>query len=608
MRDLPSAERDAAASRSREWLAVLACLLVHGLLVSWLLHDSLFSGGQRVPGSYDTEVWAFLWGGGWMEHSLLVEHRYPQWTNLLDFPRGGSLFLKDPLSLLVTLPAQLAFGVTTAHTLRIWLQLVGAGLGCFLVARALGVGRALAILAGASFACCPHLLGEAYNGNTEAVNGAWCALCLWALLRLVQRPGARRVALGGLVLAGLLISNQYYAVVMAFLSLPALLFALLRERPHGISPARALAAVALAVGLGLLLFSPLAWGLLRSMDAPDQLTFLDEHISLEPPWATDLVHLVKPLVRLPGQPVRVPLQDLVYPGFALTALGLAAPLLAPRGPWRWLLPAGALALIVLALGPVLMIDGEILRGSDGEPIYLPWAYLIPGKPIVGAMTLPHRMMVPAGLLLSLGAAMSAEGLARRAGALGPWLRGGLVGLLGLALVGVVVEQLAYPPYRVPLASERAPTPDYALALAELPQEGAVLDLPLVMGHNPRQIYLWWQVVHGRPVVASLRQGAPPSVVEQLPWLADLLAWEDLSLPAPEADPDLPATLRELGFGFVVLHEDYVLSPRGAEDVRAVRTWIEASLGEGLQTPGGHHVWALDPQALPALGEALGALR
>jgi hypothetical protein len=606
MSDPPPAVLGEPGSRRREGLALLACLLVHGLLVGWLLQDALFSGGQRVPGAEDTEVWAFLWGSGWMEHALLVEHRYPQWTDLLDFPQGGSLFLKDPLSLLMTLPAQLALGVPFAHTLRIWLQLVGAGLGCFLVARALGVGRTVAVLAGASFACCPHLLGEAYNGNTEAINGAWCALWLWALLGVVKRPSVGRVVAGGVILAGLLISNQYYALVMAALSGPVLLAALRWERAGETRLARASVGVALTVALGLLLFSPLAWGLLQSMSAPDQLTFLDERVSLEPPWATDLVHLVRPLARLPGQPARVPLQDLVYPGFAVAALGLAAPLLAPRGPWRWLLPAGALALLLLALGPVLMIDGEILRWADGEPIYLPWAYLIPGKPVLGAMTLPHRMMVPAGLLLSLGMGLSIEGLTRRVRSLSrPRLARVLRASLALVLVAAVAEQLAYPPYRIPLASQPAPTPAYAQALAALPHEGAVLDLPLIHGSNHRRIYLWWQAVHGRPVAASLRQGAPPSVVAQLPWLQALLAWEDLSQPPPEVDPALRDALLSLGFGFVVLHQEWVLSPRGAEDVHALRTWIEASLGPGLETPGGHRVWALEPPAAEALEGALG---
>ncbi len=596
-------ERSVRGALSGEPGAWLLCLVALGILATWLMWGSVISGGQRVPGAEDTEIWAFLWGGHWMAHALWVEGRYPFETLLLDFPRGGVLFLKDPVALLLAQPLQLLLGIPAAHALRVWALLVGAGFGCFLLARSLGLGRWVAILAGATFTCCPHLLGEVYNGNTEAAAGLWSPLWLWAMVRLVQRPSLGRAAVGGLLLAVLLSSNQYYALVMALVSGPVLLAALLRERQAPLG--RVLLALSGALVLGALLFSPMAWGLFVSMDAPNQLTFLDERIPLEPPWITDLAHLVRPLAILREGVFRVPLQDIVYPGFLLVALSLAAPLLGPRGPWRWLWPALGLSLLALSLGPVLVVDTELVRWISGAPVFLPWAYLIAGKPILGSMTLPHRMALPAGLFLSLGAAWSVQGLVararRRAGARGLVL----AGLAAALLAGAVVEQLAYPPYRVPLATVSLEEPAHVGPLAAVPGEGAVLDLPFIEGASRRRVYLWWQALHGRPIAASLRFGGEPSVVAQVPWLKALFAFQARRSAVPEGDPDAASQLRGAGYAFVVLHLRY-LDQRGDphEEEDAWRGALEATLGEGIPCGDDHLVYPLDPALASALGAAL----
>jgi hypothetical protein len=584
---------------------LLACLAVCGLLVTWLLSDALLSGGARVPGASDSEIWAFLWGGFWLEHALFEEGRFPLETLLLDFPAGGSLFLKDPISMLAAMPVQLVLGIPVTHILRLWCQLVAAGLGVYGVARVLGVRPLVATLAGLSFACCPHLLGEIYNGNTEAVNGAWCALWLWALLRLVKRPSVGTALVGGLLLTGLLSSNQYFAIAMALVSGPVLVAAFLRERGEGSTPARVGLALAGALLLGLTLFAPMAFGLLSSMDAPDQLTLLDSRIPLEPPWVTDLAQLVRPLASTGEAFERVPLQDIVYPGFLLVCSALLAPLLGPRGPWRWLWPAAALSALVLSLGPVLMVNGEVLRGAHGEPFYLPWAYLIADKPILGSMTLPHRMAVPAGLFLSLSAAFTLEGALRR-GATLRGLRSWLLLALGTGILAVAsAEQLLYPPYRIPLQTVEVTPPTHARLLAALPGDEAVLDLPFVMGRNNRRIYLWWQAHHGRPMAASLKMGQPPWISGQHPWLVGFTAWQAGDGPPPDPDPGLGPWLAEQGFGFVALHgSDPGIQPLASRADPGMRALLDASLGPGLVMPEGQVLYPLSDELRQAAEQAL----
>ena len=583
--DSPSASRpdDSAARVDRRGL--LWAVLVNAGVAALLYADALISVGRRVVSGPDTEVWPFLWGRYWMARSLM-EGKLPLHTNLLDFPAGGTLWVKDPVAFLLTLPVQLLAGIPAAFTACGLLLFTLSGVGFFLLARLLGAGRWVAILSGLTFAFCPHALGEAYNANTEAFAGGWCALWLWAMLRAGRRPGVGAVALAGLVLAGLLVTNQYFALAMAAASGP-MLWLDLRGRPRR---RRALVAVGAAVLLGLVLFAPVAWVIHGAISAPDKLNTLPAEVPLKVPNVSDLKHLVLPLSALSGpQTLGAPFQDLIYPGFLLAALALAAPLLGPRGSWRWLFPAAGLFFLVMSLGPALMVDGHLVT-AGGEPVRLPWAYLVSGKPLVGNMSLPHRMAIPAGLFFSLGLAWTAGGLAGRLQRRGPRWAAAAPALAVVALL----EILLYPPYRVPLATVEADRPAHARLLAALPAKGAVLNLPFQSHHHTLRRYMWWQAVHGRPVAASLRHSSHPTAARRDPWLLAVADFEKYgNRPLPGADAAARERLASIGFGFVVFHQRRWARLFPGQRGPAWFDTLTRSLGRGVALADGTVVFALE---------------
>ncbi len=590
--DSPSDPRpdDLAAGVDRRGL--LWAALVHAGVAALLYADALLSMGRRVVSGPDTEVWPFLWGRYWMARSL-AEGQLPLRTNLLDFPAGGTLWVKDPVAFLLTLPVQLVAGIPAAFTACGLLLFTLSGVGFFLLARMLGAGRWIAITAGLTFAFCPHALGEAYNANTEAFAGGWCALWLWAMLRTARRPRPGAVALAGLILAGLFVTNQYFALAMAVVSGP-LLWLDLRGR---VGRRRSLLAVGAAVLLGLALFAPVAWVIHGAISATDKLNTLPAQVPLKVPNVSDLKHLVLPLSALSGPgTLGAPFQDLIYPGFLLAALALAAPWLGPRGPWRWVFPGLGLFFLVLSLGPALMVDGQLVT-AGGEPVRLPWAYLVSGKPLVGNMSLPHRMAIPAGLFFSLGLAWSAGGLARRLQRRGPRWAAAAPALAVVALL----EILLYPPYRVPLATVEADRPAHARLLAALPARGAVLNLPLQSHHHTLRRYMWWQAVHGRPIAASLRHSSHPTAARRDVWLRQLADFEKYgNRPLPGADVDAGRRLAAMGFGFVVFHQRRWARLFPQQDGPAWRGTLTRSLGRGVALADGAVVFALDPNVANTL--------
>ena len=560
--------------------------LVFGAVAAWLMQGALLSGGHRVVGARDTETWPFLWGHWWMAHSLLAEGHFPYRTDLLDFPAGGVLWLKDPLTTLLVVPLQQLWGLPQAFTASGWLLFTLAGVGFTLLARSLGVRLWLAVAAGLGFAFSPHSLGEAYNANSEALNVAWCAWWLWALLQAIRRPAWWRVPVGALVLMALLVGNQYFGLAMAAVSAPLALWGLWGVRRSGHVRASLLALTA-TVLLGLLLFAPWARLLLRSMTAPDQLTLLEDAVQLGLPYVTDLRHLLRPLASLAGVDRPPPFQDIVYPGFILVAGALVAPLLACRGSARYAWPLLGLGFLVLAMGPALMVDGRLVIGSKG-PIFLPWAYLVGGHPLLEKMSLPHRLAAVASLFFALGLALSAEGTARRLAR-----RRWLALLLPLA---AFAEILLYPSYDIPLHTVDARQPAWCAALADASGAGAVLDLPFKLGKNASYRYLYRQAGHQRPIAASLRHGPLPGVAGRIPWLRTLGAYQRGEVATPAPHPSLAAELREQGFAWVVLHQRALMELRGPAEVNTWRTLLAPALGEGMPMSEDTRIYALEPQS------------
>jgi hypothetical protein len=562
-------------SRWRE-LAVVAAL--HALLWLALAWDAVRSLGDRVVGATNTETWPFLWGHSWMTRALFEDGRWPYRTGLLDHPLGGVLWLKDPLLTAALSPVTRVFGAPVSQVAAGGLLLVLAGVCSYGLARALGLGRVASAFGAVAFAACPHFLGEAFNGNPEAMAHGWMALWLWALLRLLQAPGWGRALAAAVALFLLFLGNQYYFLAMAAVSPAVLLGVVWARRSDGGTRAR-LGWVVGAVVLGVALCLPVVAAVQASIAAPDHLTLLNDEPLLHPPFTTDPLQLVAPFAHLVQSPPN-PFQDLVYPGWVLVVATLLAAAWRRDG-WSVLALGVGVGFLVLSLGPYLLQDGAPVE-VDGRFVGLPWYVLVQGNPIVGRMTLPHRLAMPAALGWGLGLALLLDALARRG-------RGGLGAAVGLGALALFEIALA-PGYALPLATSPAERPPHAQAIAESGAGGGLLDLPLATNRNDRMVALWYQDTHRQPLSLSLRVGEDP---RPLHGASRALAKDEAgALPA-----DLRARLEAGAVRWVVLHP-WMLDRRS--DRLAWVAALEAQLGPGQAFADGPVVWALDEASAAGL--------
>jgi hypothetical protein len=207
----------------------------------------------------------------------------------------------------------------------------------------------------------------------------------------------------------------------------------------------------------------------------------------------------------------------------------------------WL--AVSLTFFVLALGPVLHVNGQIALLPGGGEVPLPYA-LVAGLPFLNIMRSISRLDVMFMLALAVLAALGVQTLMRRAGS---WIAWGALGL-------VLFEFLP-----APYPMSPPDTPAWYATLASDSRPGAVLNLPV---NWDRPWYLLYQTVHGKPLTAAyISREDPSTLIDRAPVLRYFRR-----LGADGSDFDLARDgqqgLAELGIRWVVL--DRYKMPGGPE--------------------------------------------
>lgn len=500
------------------------------------------------------DVWNHVWGYWWVADAL-SHGQLPLRTELLAWPRGGSLWFIDTFGALLTLPIAWLAGPVAAYNSSIFLNFVLCGLGAYALAWEAARTRAGATLAGVAFMSCPHLLGQAYNGISETLAAGWLPLALAALLR-ARRTGA------GWVLAGVLLginafANWYYALFSALVGAAWLGVDLWRVSPLGGAGASQARAVGVLrgwlltfVAAALVAAGPFSLFYL-SMGADDAVVTRDPAFV----WMTLVMHNMTDVESLfrPGHVYSPDLkamfdEDLlviVYLGHALVWPALAT-LATGWGrftrPWA-LFAAGFL---LLTLGPFLYIGGAY-ASLDGEWIPLPFLALFDAFPLFSRISHAYRFVVGASLGLSVMLAWAVKALSERG--FHPALAAVWLGAMRL------IEALWLSPAVFPLPTSETTIP---AAYAAITEPGAVLDLPVSVPVLARSRYGLYQLAHRQPIPYGLNDPSPLYLYlnRYTRYLIELERSTVAFLPGTLPDLDLALAQDEItarGLGWIVVH-------------------------------------------------------
>jgi hypothetical protein len=218
-----------------------------------------------------------------------------------------------------------------------------------------------------------------------------------------------------------------------------------------------------------------------------------------------------------------PSEYTVFAGFTVLAL-CAIALLATRtrrkksnfiarswtssaSPGLYLLSAACFAL--LALGPVLKINGRMDLLPRGGEIPLPYRLLYEFVPFVKLSRSVSRMDVMVMLFLGVGAAFGMVVLVN-------WVidklgNRGIGGLTATAAPVVIIGLVLFEFWPAPYPVSPPDTPAWYKTLAADPAEGAVLNLP---ANYERPWYLLYQTVHEKPLATGYVTRDDPQVLRE----------------------------------------------------------------------------------------------
>ena len=488
-----------------------------------------FAANLRVMDAGDSAF--FAWEIGWTVHALKTDPASLPHGNIFH-PLRYTLGMDEPVLGTTLLVLPLApftdDAVLLYNVVRLLTFLLSALTACWL-ARELGVGEWVALLAGALFAFSPIRTDQVAHLSTLGTQ--WWPLVLLFTIRFAKRGRARDALLAALCFVLAFLACGYHGVIAAAV-LPPVFAVLFWGRWDRLKLGVVAAALA---GLALL---PLYWMHQRALEPERYGRGVEETIQYSAPLESFLA--TSSWNRMYGEATdafRADGPNNLFPGLIVPGLVLAGALgLRRRGerPSReaWALATLALAAALVALGPRIRCSGTDLGPG-------PWALLRDALPLFQMIRVTSRAGVFLALPLVMLAALALEKLKPRRGALA------LVGLLALA--ETLIAPIPMPEWSKIIDTRREPPPVYRWLAAE-PGRDPVAELPMldVYGLERRpafheSIYMVYSTLHWKPLVNGYAGIEPRRYVQLRELLRLFPSGESL------------AALRAAGTRYVVLH-------------------------------------------------------
>jgi len=563
------------------WVILVYTLLT--LIMTWPLASRLTT---HIPGS-QVDEFAFLWNLWWARHALFTLHTNPLYTDWIFYPTGVDLggYTMQWGGTLLSLPLQPLVGLVAANNLLLLASFVIGAYGTYRLALYLltdqpeAAGRdtgpageasqdtsspllhVAALAAGVIFAFAPSRFVYLYLGHYNYVHVEWIPWFVLYFIQTIRHVTRRTALLAGLCLALILWQEPIQGL---FVATWIVIYLGIEGRP-ALRSRQTWQQLALITLLSAVLSLPATLPMFIAVVQSEQAI---------PGWGgadflvADLKGLFTPTIlsTLWGEAARQ--ATATFRDINTATLGYLPPLLALMGAWcyrrrvtTWI--TSALTGIILALGPILHINGRWLFDLDGLEITIPLPFiLLHYTPILRSMRAPNRFSILFTLALAI---LAAHAIARFTLPVSSsnfhrshrWR----VILVGLLIIGLIVEALPVP---FPLQDARVPA--VYETIARDPGDFTILSFPLgwrhgfgTLGAEQSQLQ-YYQSVHGKRLIngnTSRLAAGELDYFGRLPVLSTLAGIELYQPVSPQQEAADRAAVNDLlrffDIRYIVLH-------------------------------------------------------
>lgn len=544
----------------RAHLIVLFLYLIITLIVTYPLITQFTS---HVPGTttWSLDEYGYVWNHWWFKHSLFELQTNPFETDYLFYPLGTPLVLYAyTLShVFLAVPIYFAFGIVPAVNLTVWFSFVMAAFGMYLfmfyflrvslriwnekynarlgaIASNPHLHMYAAFVAGVVFAFTSNRYVYLSLGHYNIIATEWIPFYLLFLFKTLLEAKWKNALLAGMFAALALYTETTDGVLLVLLTLAILVF----EWRLVTQPAT-FARLALVAGATGLFFAPLliptAFELFASGYALPGFGHSENLlVDLNGFFAPTSLH---PLNRFWEQELDAVRQQIsrfsdintYFVGYATVILALFGFGVFARRNRMWL--GIALGFAILAMGPLLHINGKHVFDMDGLQVNFPMPFLaLHYIPILRENRVPNRysilVVIALAVLISYAVWWVSARLASRKS---PFAQNILPAMVsGIVSVVLVFEHLALP---LPLTDARIPNV-YSQIRNDAGQF-TVLSLPLGIRNSFGQIGAedtrtqYYQSAHQKFLLSGQIQRNPPYLLqyfENAPVISTILALED----------------------------------------------------------------------------------
>jgi hypothetical protein len=526
------------------------------IVFTWpLVLNFLPGSGTLVPGVMLEDRDQNLWNLWWVRHALF-DGRNPFVTDLIWYPTPVSLYYHtlNVFNGLMAVPLLSVFSLTTTYNIIVLFSFVMGGYGAYLLVHYLCGNRWAALVGSVVFAYSAYHVAT-MRSLLQLISLEWVPFFLFFLLKAVFEPGWesrgdfvrwlwRRALPAGFFLFLVSLVDWYYTMYALMLAGLLGLYMAVRyvweRRTHPeIGPARGVLEPWLRIGACLAIYLALVSPILvPTIGELRQTNYMQPARDASLSNSADLMAFFQPVrgQQLWGQyftnrrewPYGSNRYEVYFTYTALFLAGVAlfaTRALRPRArasnerddaenktiaqaampgdqrpttglalPGKWFWAALVLLFFVLALGPVLQINGNQVQWllSPNLPLVMPYQ-LLEKLPVFSISRSPDRFDMPLTLCLAVLAGYGTNVL------LNTWwprlrlsVRGGLLFAGFLALVLVELTPFPYP-------QRPADIPRWYHQVASEPGDFSILDLPPQDDYWHGAYRMYFQTAHGKPI-------------------------------------------------------------------------------------------------------------